>query len=139
MRSIINLLKDILELLKVFKQFKDSVEVGDNFIKILTIGICWGAGTSRSVTFPITYSSNPKVFLTVNAALTASATYVVAGYVKNVTKTGMSYGANYLGGNGGTFAGSGVAGESFTWLAIGILGGVLTNFISHLRRRWAVC
>lgn len=139
MRSIISLLKDILELLKVFKQFRDSVEVGDNFIKILSIGICWGAGTSRSVTFPITYFSNPKVFLTVNAALTTSATYVVAGYVKSVTKTGMSYGANYLGGNGGTFAGSGVAGESFTWLAIGIWGGVLTSLISHLRRRWEVC
>lgn len=141
MRSIISILKEILSLLNVFKQFKNSVETGSSYIKILNIGICWGsfaqsyASTGQkniTVTYPFAFLETPIGLVTTQDAMRGYGTgtpnaYGIAPTTQNAI---VSVWVNraYASGTNDVY-----------WLVIGKLGGVLTNLISHLQRRWAVC
>ena len=126
-------LRKILTAIKTLKTFSASVICGTNYIKILSIGICWGNGKSRSVNFPITFSSAPIVYLSPMEYIQPG--YTIAGGVSSCTTKGFTYVTRYLSSTNSY----GEAGESFAWIAIGNikLGGAIANH--HLFGRWCIC
>lgn len=90
-----------------------GIHIGSDYIKIGSLGACWGTGTPSSInsqnaiTFPITFLSAPTCFATFQGDAKGS-TYAVIK-CKSVTTTGMTV---YYYESGGSV-------YNYSWLAIG--------------------